>query len=134
MWTFESSTGDIIDAKGNVVWHGYAGHGSGLNNPAMQDIHGIGPLPEGLYSMAAPVDHPRVGRFAIQLTPHAENKMFGRSGFFIHGDRIGSEGLFLASDGCIIAIRWVRELMYASGDHVLRVVAVLTRHIPLALS
>jgi hypothetical protein len=131
MWTYESSTGLLIDATGKRIWKGYAGHNQGLNNPAMQDVHEVGPLPEGLYSMSAPVDHPRVGKYAIQLIPHEGNQMFGRSEFFMHGDRIGAEGLFLASDGCIVMPRLIRERAYNSGDHVIRVVAIFVQQLTL---
>jgi hypothetical protein len=47
--------------------------------------------------------------------------MFGRFGFFIHGDSILNPGW--ASDGCVILGRMVRQRIAASGDPLLEVVA-----------
>jgi hypothetical protein len=50
-----------------------------------------------------------------------KNKMFGRSGFLIHGDSFVKPGK--ASRGCIIMGRLIRNAIAASGDRLLRVVA-----------
>lgn len=121
MWTFSQSSGALTDAGGRHIATGYSGHGDGLNNPAMQDVPSVGPLPQGLYSLGAPVDHPELGPFAIPLIPHAGNQMFGRDGFYLHGDEVGHVGEHLASHGCIVADRPAREAIWASGDHALKV-------------
>lgn len=124
MWTFESTTGLVFDLNNNPVAVGYAGHGDGVNNPLLQNVKDVGPLPEGLYSMGPLQDHGELGKDVIQLIPHDENEMYGRSGFFIHGDEILHPNEHLASDGCMIVNHAGRLLMGQSNDHVLRVVAV----------
>ena len=117
-WTFEQSTGRILDPSGTVVATGYAGgncgnNPEGKNNPDMQDRPGIGPLPEGLYNFGTPVDHSHLGAFAVPLIPDPSNEMYGRSDFYFHGDTTPSGN---ASEGCIIGPRQVREAAAASGD------------------
>ena len=86
---------------------GYAGRGAGRNNPAMDMMRNVGPLPAGVYSVSLPYSHPRKGPMCFRLTPDASNEMFGRSGFLIHGDNAQGD----ASEGCIILGRAVRELI-----------------------
>jgi hypothetical protein len=100
---------------------GYSGAGEGKNAPAMQSVHNVGPIPVGLYDIGDPVNTPRHGPFVLPLTPHAENEMFGRSEFLIHGDSIEHPGT--ASEGCIILNRIVRNTIHDSGDNLLRVVS-----------
>jgi len=126
MNTFEIRTGQMLDADGKLIATGYAGGACGqypdaVNNPAMCDRHGIGPLPPGLYRMGQPVDHSTLGPFAIPLTPDPSNQMYGRADFYVHGDAVGHPGA--ASDGCIIMPREVRELLNQSQDREIRVVS-----------
>ena len=127
-WTFEITTGKFYDPSGKVVSVGYAGgdcgkHPEGRNNAAMCSVHDIGPLPEGLYTMGEPVGHSQLGPFAIPLTPDPANEMYGRRGFYLHGDKIGAPGA--ASDGCIVQPRETREAAHASPDQQIRVVGSL---------
>jgi hypothetical protein len=124
-WTYSQSTGQLSDADGNLVATGYSGgncgkNPDGVNNPALQDQACIGPLPQGFYGLGVPQDNPRLGPYAIPLTPDATNEMYGRSGFFVHGDTSAMDRS--ASEGCIIMPRTVREQMYNSQDHTLQVV------------
>lgn len=96
------------------VWLGYAGKGVGLNNPAMQHVKNVGPLPVGKYTMLAPrLDGGNLGPYVIPLQPDPSNDMHGRSGFYIHGnslfDRDQNGKLDDASHGCLIFPRMVRE-------------------------
>jgi len=125
MWIYEQATGklfhheDVIDAT-TVVAYGYAGAGVGKNNPAMESVRNTGPLPAGLYTIGSPrntVHSP----YTLPLTPYPANKMFGRSGFLIHGDKIGAPGT--ASQGCVILPRDIRTLIWTSGDHDLQVIS-----------
>src|ERR1700710_2802910 len=120
MYTYHQSTGALLH-NGIKLLTGYAGHGIGLNNPAMQDKHDIGPLPLGKYRMIAIVDVPHTtGLGTIILDPNPANLMFGRSGFRIHGDN--SLNNRTASDGCIIAGHLQdRTAIFSSGDHDLEV-------------
>jgi hypothetical protein len=80
---------------------GYSGNGEGYNNPDVQDIPNVGPIPVGEYIIGAPVDKPNTGRYSRPLTPLPSNNMHGRSGFFWHGDN--SRGDNSASSGCPIS-------------------------------
>jgi hypothetical protein len=116
----QQSTGRFTLADGTVS-EGYTGHGEGKNNPAMQDVKNVGPLPRGRYvGICLWNPHPHVGAYAIELHPDSSNEMFGRSGFFLHGDSIEHPGE--ASDGCIIQPRAIREAFWTSDDHVIEVV------------
>lgn len=114
------STGEILQ-DGEHQTFGYAGNGLGKNNPAMQDVHNIGPIPVGKYTMEAPVDTDTHGPYVLWLVPDPTNNMFGRSAFGIHGDSLTSPGN--ASEGCIVTARLNREAIWESGDHEIEVVA-----------
>jgi hypothetical protein len=112
----------VLEHDGISLLTCYAGHGGGVNNPAMQDQHDIGPLPQGLYGMTALIDSPHTGLSTIILEPDPANRMFGRSGFRIHGDN--GAGNRTASDGCIIAGHADDRIgIWLSADHELKVVA-----------
>ena len=124
-WTFEQSSGALRDPNGVLVSVGYAGGECGarpdaVNNPVLQDVVNVGPLPCGAYLIEAPIEHSRLGPFALPLLPEATNEMFGRSDFYMHGD---TPAPGQASDGCIIMPRAVREQVWASNDHALSVLA-----------
>lgn len=118
MWTYQITSGTLL-ADGETKGHGYAGHGKGLNNPAMCNVPDVGPLPKGKYKIGPHEDNPRVGKFAMRLTPDASNQMFGRAGFFIHGDN--PQMNHTASDGCIILARTIRQDIADSADYDLTV-------------
>lgn len=107
MWTYQQATGKILDPNGLVVGFGYSGKGKHKNDPESQSVPNQGPIPEGYYLIGAPHDTLTHGPYVLPLTPDPLNKMFGRSGFLIHGDSIVAPGT--ASEGCIIAARYIRE-------------------------
>jgi len=123
MWIYTQSTGEL--------WHddqpiaiGYSGFGEGKNNPALEAVHGVGPIPRGFYDIGAPtdVDAPGpLGAYVLRLTPRPGTDTHGREGFWLHGDAIAHPGS--ASHGCIIAARWARMHIGQSGDTLLRVIA-----------
>lgn len=124
-WTFEITTSKFYDPSGAVVSVGYAGgncgkNPEGRNNAAMCSVKNIGPLPEGLYTLGIPVDHSRLGAFAIPLIPDSSNEMYGRGDFYMHGDTVPSGN---ASEGCIILPRSTREAAHASSDQRIQVKA-----------
>ena len=140
MWKYSQATGTAIDPAGKQYRGNYAGRGEGKNNPILQDVHkgcrwdgqiwvpvdGLtandwGPLCEGNYTIQPPVDSPTHGPFVLWLVPGEWNEMFGRSGFGWHGDSREHPGL--ASEGCICSPRTLRELVWASADRYLQVVA-----------
>jgi len=123
MWTYIQSDGRLLDRRGEVVAQGYAGLGVGKNNPEMQTVHNVGPLPCGIYGIEAPVDTTLHGPYVLWFIPDPENEMFGRSKFGIHGDSLVHPGS--ASDGCIIMPPNVRHQIWDSGDHLIRVISSL---------
>ena len=102
MLTYSQTSGEMRDASGALLGTGYAGHGAGVNNPALQGIADTGPLPQGVYTIKAPVDTTSHGPYVMWLTPDPVNHMFGRSAFGIHADERLNPGKHLASSGCIV--------------------------------
>lgn len=92
----------------------YSGHGAGLNNPAMQAVHAVGPIPLGLYEMSEPFDSLKTGHYVVRLDPIGHDAL-GRADLEWHGDEIGRVGDMLASDGCIISPRVVRKMVFRVG-------------------
>ena len=124
-WIYAQATGELRYPEGKVVATGYAGgncgkNPEGKNNPDMQNVKCIGPLPEGGYTLGLPVPQSHLGPFAIPLVPDESNDMFGRGDFYMHGDRTAAPGS--ASEGCIIMPRAVRDMVWASSDHRITVV------------
>jgi hypothetical protein len=120
MWTYAQKTGDLLQ-DGERVATGYSGIDNGKNNPAMQAIPNVGPIPQGEWTIVGPpINTPDHGPYVLRLTPSAETVLFGRSGFLMHGDSIESPGC--ASHGCIIMPRDVREQVWNSGDTDLEVI------------
>jgi len=125
-WKFIITTGEMFTPEGKLLVAGYAGgnlgkNPEGINNPAMCSIHDIGPLPMGIYTFGQLFNpHPRVGAYAFELLPDVGNDMYGRSGFFCHGD---TKTPRCASEGCIVLPRWAREAMYSSQIRTLIVTA-----------
>jgi len=118
-WVYDQSSGELTH-NGQFVSRGYSGKGRGKNNPSMQGVRGVGPLPAGNWLMAGVYNSKRVGPFTITLHSTDDSKVddihepTGRSAFRIHGDSIRAPGT--ASMGCIILPRSVRERMWRSGD------------------
>ena len=50
-----------------------------------------------------------MGPYVLPLTPLTVNNMFGREGFFIHGDSIDNPGN--ASNGCVVLNRQWRIMV-----------------------
>ena len=121
MNTFKQSTGEFFRADGTLMGTGWAGQGAGENNPAAQNQEGIGPLPQGNYTIGSPYDNPHTGPFTMDLTPAPENEMFGRSLFRIHG--AAKTNPELSSEGCFVQLRPVREALWNEGDRDFQVVA-----------
>ncbi|NML30786.1 tlde1 domain-containing protein [Paraburkholderia antibiotica] len=117
-WVYDQSSGRL--SRGSATYqHGYSGRGTGKNNPAMQGMPSMGPIPRGTYSIGAPFTHPHAGTYAMRLTPGSGTYTYGRSGFMIHGDSIAHPGS--ASDGCVIERMEIRRQIWSSGDHTLEV-------------
>ncbi len=130
MWRYAQRGGDLRFPDGGLFCRGYAGWddgdgipepGEGKNDPSMQGVRNVGPLPVGVYLISEPFDHPTIGSFVLRLTPAPGTDTLGRSGFLIHGDNQAKPGA--GSHGCIVIGRAEREFIAASGDRLLRVVA-----------
>jgi Protein of unknown function (DUF2778) len=119
MWTFNQSNG-TLSKDGVVIGEGYSGFGTGKDNPAMQNVHDVGPIPEGSYEIGPPQDTETHGPHVMALTPEEGTDTFGRGGFLIHGDSIANPGA--ASHGCIILPHDLRLEISASDDTRLQVV------------
>ena len=120
MWSYSQSSGQIT-WDDEAIGIGYSGHGVGKNNPMMQAIKDVGPIPQGTYSIGEPFDTESHGPFVLRLSPTGATNTFGRSGFLIHGDSVCTPGL--ASEGCIILSRVAREHIARSEDKDLTVAA-----------
>jgi type VI secretion system (T6SS) effector TldE1-like protein len=120
MWTYAQKTGNLLQ-NGQVVATGYSGCDDGKNNPAMQAVHDVGPIPQGDWTISGPpINTAEHGPYVLTLTAAASTNVFGRSGFLMHGDSIAAPGT--ASKGCIIMPRTAREQVWNSGDRALQVV------------
>ncbi|WP_111932006.1 tlde1 domain-containing protein [Paraburkholderia bryophila] len=118
-WTFQQSTGKL-SFNGEPVETGYSGAATGKNNPAMQSIQNVGPIPRGSWQIGAPHSSPHTGSFTLNLAPMVGTNTFGRSAFRIHGDSTAHPGQ--ASDGCIIMGVHTRHRIWSSGDRRLEVI------------
>jgi hypothetical protein len=121
MWTFSQSLGQLVDSTGVIVGRGWAGQGEGKNNPSLQTVPKVGPLPQGTYTINPPHDSSHTGPYTMDLTPDPSNEMFGRSEFRIHG--ASKSNPELSSEGCIVMPPAVRKAIWASSDHSIQVVA-----------
>lgn len=125
-FTYAQDSGALYDPNGVLMMRGYSGNGAGLNNPAMDDRVGVGPIPVGDYTVGAPhapIDH--LGPLALPLYPAKTNNMKGRSGFFMHGDN--SRLNHTASNGCVIMPPQVRKTVNEASVKQLTVVATRPR-------
>jgi hypothetical protein len=119
-WRYSQSTGEL-SRDGIFLCRGYAGFEEGKNNPAMESVHGLGPIPKGRYTIAAIMDSKNTGPRVLMLVPEKETNTYGRDAFQIHGDSMSKPGG--ASHGCIIIGRIHRELIWGTKDRELEVVA-----------
>jgi hypothetical protein len=107
-WSYDSRTGAFSHGTG-IITTGYSGAGIGRNNPGMEAVRNVGPIPRGRYIIGPPVNHPHLGPVALPLMPHGHDAK-KRTEFFIHGDNRTHD----ASQGCIILDRNAR-LQVANG-------------------
>jgi hypothetical protein len=120
VWTYVQKTGELL-RDGLHIAVGYSGWKNGKNNPEMQNVEEVGPIPVGKYFIGTPHDTLTHGPFVLPLTPDPGNEMFGRSAFLMHGDSVVDPGT--ASRGCIIMSRAVRTEVAESGDKLLQVIS-----------
>ena len=122
--------------KSHTLWHngevvstvGYSGSGPGKNNPEMEKLRNIGPIPAGKWTISDKFRNTYdkktnevTRRNVLDLTFQGVKTPHDRNGFLIHGDN--KKNNESASEGCIILPLEVRRLIQASGDYELEVVA-----------
>ena len=118
-WRYCQQTGTLL-LNDKIIGTGYSGKGVGKNNPNMEQVKNVGPIPRGNYTIGPAYTHPNKGPIAMNLTPNDHTTTYGRSYFMIHGDSRVHPGS--ASEGCIILTRDIRNRIDTSGDKVLEVV------------
>lgn len=122
-WVWKQSTGELYHRGSPVLTPfvtGYSGSGAPKNDPALQCVSDLGPIPRGWYTIGAERNQP--APVTLPLEPDPANDMCGRAGFLIHADNVQRPGW--ASEGCIvIANRAKREAIRDSGDDRLEVIA-----------
>ncbi len=121
-WTYAQQSGELAQ-DGRPVATGYSGANEGKNNPALEKVPNVGPIPCGSWTITGPpVDTHDHGPYVLRLEPAAETLTHARTGFLIHGDSRANPGT--ASHGCIILPRAIREQVWQSGDRELLVTSV----------
>lgn len=120
MILYEQSTGKLRGTN-SLLANAYSGNGEGLNNPALQDVHNVRPIPQGLWHMDELIEYDgEKGPHVIALSPCEGTETFGRSEFRIHGDNDLMN--HSASEGCIVAPRFARDRAWEEEDKLLKVV------------
>lgn len=127
---YEQSTGCWKSGDGRILAYCYSGAGAGKNNPQMESVLYMGPVPIGWYTLQEP-EYTKPGEtsphgpYVIPLKPDPENVMFYRGGFLVHGDNVHFPGT--ASKGCVIPLtgkvdgdvvlagRMLREALWEHG-------------------
>lgn len=117
MWIYQQSTGRLVH-DGELIAVGYSGAGAGLNNPDMQHVRNVGPIPAGEWVIGREFVHAVKGPVCMRLSPVGHDAL-GRNGFMIHGDN--KNGNKSASLGCIILSKPIRTLISKSKDAALLV-------------
>lgn len=114
-WSWDQSEGGLY-LDGRLLGRGYSGRGAGRNNPAMEAVREVGPIPAGRWRIGPPRTSARTGPHVMDLTPVGHDA-HGRSAFQIHGDNAAGD----ASSGCIVLPRVHRELISKNGPRTLEV-------------
>ena len=101
MFTYSQATGELFQ-DGKLIGTGYSGRNipdgpQGRNNPGLESVRDVGPIPRGLYTIDDPVSVPNHAFPVFALIPHGQPP-YGRTGFLIHGNNVQND----ASRGCII--------------------------------
>lgn len=123
---FKQSSGVLRNELMAIIGEGYAGREEGKNNPAMENVKGIGPLPAGIWTGVELIEeHPILGKYVIHLEPDEETRKkvlaYGRNpdSFYMHGDSKEHPGL--ASHGCIVEPQPTREYFWTKTDRKVKV-------------
>jgi len=123
-WEYSQSSGQMTHVdnktgKSTPLVQGYSGKGKGVNDPSMENVPFVGPIPKGAYDIMPPLWKPQT-KWGLDLEPRPGTNTFGRINFRIHGDN--GKNNKSGSKGCIIINDPFRSKIWNSGDHELRVV------------
>lgn len=120
---YSQTLGRYTDQDENYIGTGWSGQGEGVDNPDMESVHNVGPIPKGLYTIGEAYHHPHLGPITMDLYPYPANNMFDRSAFRIHGAAAGDTLITpgLSSEGCIILPPGPRSVISKSSDRILQV-------------
>lgn len=113
MLNYSQTTG-LLSKDGKALGYGYSGRDKGLNSTDHEIVKNLGPIPRGLWEIGVFSPKSALGPVVAALRPIGGQNVFGRGGFFIHGDN--SKLNNSASHGCIILSRRLRELIRDSGE------------------
>ena len=91
------------------IGKGYSGFREYRNNAAFEARKSLGPLPRGRWLLGQAIAHPRLGPVCLPLQWESGPSVFGRSGFYIHGDNVQRD--YSASTGCIVLGRDERQFI-----------------------
>jgi RHS repeat-associated protein len=96
----------------------YSGRGEGRDNPNMQHVPDIGPIPRGTWTIGTHEER-GTGPITLPLTPQQGNDVFNTernpSSFLMHGDSIDPTRYGSASRGCIICPIGTRDIINSYG-------------------
>jgi hypothetical protein len=118
-WQYQQSTGELSLHNQIVARNGYSGFEQGKDNPQLEAVRNIGPIPRGRYAIGPAHQHPGKGPMVMSLTPVGHLAQ-GRTHFLIHGESRDHPGQ--ASHGCIILGLSYRQRIAGSGETILEVV------------
>jgi hypothetical protein len=130
-WEYGQSTGQLyyVDNRTGINFYvatGFSGSGEGKNNPFMEQIPFVGPIPQGTYTIGPQMMHwSSLGTkipASMSLIPKPGTETFNRYGLLIHS---GSR-----STGCIVFEQHIVDIIANSGDTELRVVPVVIPWLP----
>lgn len=120
---YHQKTGVLLDDQGHQLALGWAGNHEGKNNPDMQQVRCVGPLPQGTYKVEPWISqHPHLGPDVAPLTQVA-GETYGRGDFFIHGPSVASDRYGEESKGCIVIPRPMRQAVEAAAPDFILVTA-----------
>ncbi len=117
-WVYEQHSGRL--RRDEIAGFGYSGFGAGKNNPELERVPNVGPIPTGRYRIGLPFDCQDHGPVSMHLDPLPDTATYGRVGFMIQEDSGRLPGF--ASRGGIVLARDLRELIGRSDDRTLEVI------------
>src|SRR6266516_869780 len=114
---YRQSTGRLVCYDYTTGWppyvdtSGYSGAGAGRDNPKMQDVVDVGPIPQGCWRVGAPTGSRGTGPYSLPLTPLPDNDVFNTprdpNSFLIHGPNASRPND--SSSGCPVIDRPSRQ-------------------------